>query len=333
MLQLERDLEESVGRSEELVAALSGIPAPAPVKWAIVKRGDWAEANIIGMDTLISPLAERLGQKLDVLPMPARVAQKAFISAEVGVMLGYVSRRVLGQYDLLVPEPEEGVATWKLRRSPTGGAALYFVGVNMVETQQRLRFVPEDFALWVAVHEITHRFQFAGVPWLRERFFGLIQEYLASLQMDPKSFARRLAEGAKKVVTRSVPEEERNPVYLLASDEQKKVLNDIQALMSVVEGHGNYVMDAIGAQVIPSFERMRKTFDKRRDQTNLLQKVINNAIGLELKMRQYELGQRFCETVVERGGDAALAQLWTEPDALPTMQELKAPERWVSRVA
>jgi coenzyme F420 biosynthesis associated uncharacterized protein len=203
----------------------------------------------------------------------------------------------------------------------------------MVATEEKLGFVPEDFALWVAVHEVTHRFQFEGVGWLRDRFFGLIQEYMGSLEMDAKSFARKLAEGARKLVMRSVPEEERNPVYLFASDEQRRILDEIQALMSVVEGHGNYVMDKIGAAVIPSFERMRKVFDKRRDQTNMLQRVINNAIGLEMKLRQYELGQRFCEEVVAKGGSDALAQLWISPDHLPSLSELRAPDSWVSRVA
>ncbi len=332
--RLERDLESSVARAEELVAGLSGIPAPKPVKWAIVRRGDWAEANILGMDLLIAPLSEKLGKRLDSMPAPARFAQRTFVSAEIGIMLGYVSRRVLGQYDLLVPEQDPATGPrWKRRRSPTGGAALYFVGSNMVETEKRLGFVPEDFALWVAVHEITHRFQFEGVPWLRDRFFGLIRRYLASMEMDPKSFARRLAGGARKLATRSVSEDERNAVYLFASDEQRAILDEIQALMSVVEGHGNYVMDAIGAEVIPSFHRMRKSFDRRKEQTNLIQRVINNAIGLEMKLRQYELGQRFCESVVEQGGREALAHLWAAPENLPTLVELRSPERWVSRVA
>ncbi len=330
--KLESDLESAVGRSDELVASISGITSPRPVRWAIVERPDWAAANIHGMSRLIEPLEDRIGSSLKAVPAPARFAQRAFVSAEIGVMLGYVSRRVLGQYDLLVPESEPG-PNWRNRNSPTGGASLYFVGPNMIETCNRLKFVPEDFALWVAVHEMTHRYQFEGVPWLRERFFGLIRQYMASLQLDPKSLARRLADAAKKIVTRSISQEERNAVYLLASDEQRVILDDIQALMSVVEGHGNYVMDSIGAQVIPTFERMRKAFDKRRDQSNLLQRVINGAIGLEMKMRQYELGQTFCEAVVARGGNEALHALWSSPENLPSLSELRAPERWVTRVA
>lgn len=326
-------LERSVGQAEDLVAEVSGIPAPDPVRWAIVSRGDWAEANIVGMNQLIAPLADRLGSRLGSLPAPIRYAQRGVVSAEIGVMLGYISRRVLGQYDLLVPEMDDSVPRWKRRRTPTGGASLYFVGPNMTETCRKLNFVPEDFALWVAVHEVTHRFQFAGVPWLRDRFFGLITEYMTAVEMDAKNFARRLAEGARKLVTRSVPVEERSAVYLFSSEAQRGIIDEIQALMSVVEGHGNYVMDVIGARMIPSFERMRSVFDKRREQTNLLQKVINSAIGLEMKLRQYEVGQRFCEAVVARDGDGALARLWDAPENLPSLAELKTPERWVDRVA
>ena len=332
--RLQADLAAAVDRSEELVAKASGIAPPEPVRWAVISRAAWAEANIKSMSALIAPLADKLGARLDTLPLPARIAQRGFVSAEVGAMLGYVSRRVLGQYDLLVAEaPVEEMPAWRRRRDPTQGAALYFVGTNMVETQQRHDFVPEDFALWVAVHEVTHRFQFAGVPWLRDRFFGLIGRYLESAEMDVKGFATRLAVAGKKLVTRSTPQEERNAVYLFANEEQRKILDEVQALMAVVEGHGNYVMDTVGAEVIPSFSRMRSAFEKRREQTNLMQKVINGALGLEMKMRQYELGQQFCESVVAQGGPDALGQLWADPANLPDLAELREPRDWVKRVA
>jgi coenzyme F420 biosynthesis associated uncharacterized protein len=331
--RMREDLTEAVPYAEELVAEVAGIPAPAPVRWAMVGRGDWAEANINGMSELIRPLVDRLGGRLATMPKAARMMQTGVLSAEVGLMLGYVSRRVLGQYDLLVPEPDPSIPRWKLARRPGGGASLYFVGSNMVETTQRLGFVPKDFSLWVAVHEVTHRFQFAGVPWLRDAFFDLVRNYLASVEMDAKSFAGRLAVAARKLVSRSTPEEERNPVYLFATEEQRALLDRMQALMAVVEGHGNYVMDVVGARVIPTFRRMRDRFDKRRENTHLIARVINNAIGLEMKLRQYELGQRFCETVVERDGPDALAHLWASPSNLPSLEELKSPDRWVTRVA
>lgn len=330
--RLQRDLDVAVPRSEELVAGAAGIPAPSPVRWGVIGRAQWAEANIGSMEQMIKPLVDKVGHRLDSLPYPVRLAQRTIVSVEMGVLLGYISRRVLGQYDLLVPDEAASSARIR-RRHPTGGAPLYFVGVNMVDTQQRLKFVPEEFALWVALHEVTHRFQFAGVPWLKDRFFGLVQSYLSSVDVDGRALSRRLTTAAKRLASRDVPPEERNPVYLLSSDEQKIWLDQIQALMAVVEGHGNFVMDTVGARVIPSFGRMRAAFEGRRKQASAVQRVINNVLGLEMKLRQYELGQEFLERVVAREGHAVLTHLWADPSHLPTMAELRSPDLWLTRVA
>ena len=321
MERLHRDLEVAVPRAEDLVEEASGIPRPAPVRWEIIDRARWVEANVRGMTQLLGPLADRLGKRLDSVPWPARIAQRTAVSVEVGVLLGFVSRRVLGQYDLLVTEDDKGAAP------------LYFVGPNLVETERRHGFVPDDFSLWVAVHEVTHRFQFEGVPWLRPRFLHLVHSYLGSVELDAKGLAQRLRTAARKMISKDTPVEERNPIYLLASDEQRSLLDQIQSLMAVVEGHGNYVMDSVGEAVIPSFRRMRHVFQRRRQQTSRLQRLLNQAIGLEMKMRQYEVGQQFCETVARIGGPGALAQLWTDPDRFPTMNELREPEKWLNRVA
>lgn len=332
--RLGRDLEIAVARSHDLVAEASGIPAPPPAVWMLVDRATWAEANIAGLTTLLAPLADKVAKRLQSVPVAIRLLQRGLVSVEIGVLLGYLSRRVLGQYDLLVAESETA-AGWRrgVRRRGTDGAALYFVGTNIIEAERRHQFVPEDFALWVAVHEVTHRFQFAGVPWLKPRFLELVHAYLQSLELDAKDLAARLATAARRLVSGSIPREERNPVYLLATEEQRVLLNDIQALMSVVEGHGNYVMDAIGARVIPSFARMRAAFERRREQMSVLQRAFASAIGLEMKLRQYELGQRFCEAIVSRHGEEALAHLWSDPGSFPTLAELREPELWLERVA
>lgn len=335
MDRLRRDLDESVPLAEDLVAEASGIPRPAPVRWGVIDRAAWAEANIAGMARLLDPLATRLARRMERLPLPVRIAQRTAISAEIGLLLGYVSRRVLGQYDLLVTETPELVRPGRRRRpgSVPDGAALYFVGQNIVETERRFGFVPRDFALWVAVHEVTHRFQFAGVPWLQDRFFSLISNYLGSLQLDAGRLASRLSAAGRRLLSGSVPPEERNPMYLLASDDQRRSLDELQALMAVVEGHGNYVMDSVGRRVIPSFARMRRVFERRREQTTMLQRAINHVIGLEMKLRQYELGQTFCETVVAAEGPQALGRLWTSPSAFPSLDELREPQTWLRRVA
>ena len=334
MERLQRDLDESVPLAEGLVEEASGIARPEPVRWGVIDRIAWAEANINGMARLLEPLAGRLERRMQRLPLPVQIAQRTAISAEVGLLLGYISRRVLGQYDVLVTDSSATALPARRRRgSVPDGAALYFVGQNIVETERRFGFVPRDFALWVAVHEVTHRFQFAGVPWLQDRFFSLIGGYLGSLELDAGGLASRISTAARRLLSGSVPPEERNPIYLLASDEQRRSLDDLQALMAVVEGHGNYVMDRVGKEIIPSFPRMRRVFDKRREQTTMLQRAINHVIGLEMKLRQYELGQSFCESVVATEGPQALGRLWTSPEAFPSLAELREPQTWLRRVA
>jgi coenzyme F420 biosynthesis associated uncharacterized protein len=323
--RLYRDLAEAVPRSEELVAGISTIPRPDPVAWGVIDRAAWADINIRSVNGLLQPLADKIGPRLDGAPLPVRAAQRTLVSVEVGALLGYVSRRVLGQYDLLVSGPP--------RPDGDDDAMLYFVGPNMVETVRRFAFVPEEFALWVAVHEVTHRFQFAGVPWLRERFFTLIQRYFDSIDLDPRDLAGRFRQALGRLARRAVPPEERNPVYLLATEEQRAIMDELQALMAVVEGHGNFVMDHVGEAVIPSFRRMRRVFERRREQTSLLQRAFNHAIGLEMKLRQYELGKQFCDEVVAAEGLGALGRVWSGPDQFPTLTELRAPRRWLQRVA
>jgi coenzyme F420 biosynthesis associated uncharacterized protein len=329
--RLRSDLDEAVPLSEKLVAEASGIPAPPPVAWGLIDRATWAEANISSMTAMLNPVAEKLGDRLDRLPAAARAAQRAVVSVEVGVLLGYVSRRVLGQYDLLVPE-DDGSPEGR-RKLPAGGAALYFVAPNLIETERRYGFVPRDFAMWVALHEVTHRFQFEGVEWLRPHFLDLVKRYVDTVDIDTKGLISRLRVAAQRLASKEVPPEERSPMYLLATDEQRVVLDEIQALMAVVEGHGNYVMDSVGERVIPSMRRMRFVFERRRDQVNGLQRIISSTLGLEMKLKQYELGQAFCEATVRQAGPDVLARLWGGPDQFPTLAELKAPELWLGRVA
>ena len=331
--RLRADLAEAVPLSEHLVAEASGIPAPPPVSWGLIDRAEWAETNIAGMTALLGPLADRLESRLEELPLALRVAQRTLVSAEVGVLLGYVSRRVLGQYDLLVPPEDRPRRRRLLGSRPSQAPVLLFVAPNIVETEQRFGFVPRDFALWVALHEVTHRFQFDGVPWLRGHFLELVKGYLNSVQLDARALARRLASAAGALVSRSLPPEERNPLYLLSSDDQRQKLDQIQALMAVVEGHGNYVMDSVGERVIPSFPRMRRVFERRREQTRGLQRAVQYVIGLDMKLRQYELGHSFCKEVVARRGPEVLSKLWVGPDSFPTMAELREPERWLRRIA
>ncbi|HEX2240660.1 MAG TPA: zinc-dependent metalloprotease [Actinomycetota bacterium] len=324
--RLARDLDSAIPRAEALVADATGIAPPSPANWKVIDRARWADANIAGMSELLKPLAEKLDARARNLPLPVRMGQRAIISVEIGLLLGYVARRVLGQYDLVF-------AAGGRRKDRGNDGVLYFVATNLVETERRFGFVPEEFALWVALHEVTHRFQFAGVPWLREHFLALVHSYLASLDLDARSLAARFGTAVSRLASKGTPPEERSPVYLFATDEQRERVDRLQALMAVIEGHGNYVMDTVGAREIPSFGRMRAVFEGRRAQQNALQRAISHAIGLEMKLRQYELGQKFCNEVAAQGGPDSLALIWSSPDALPTLAELRSPASWMARMS
>lgn len=323
-------LAEAVPRAEELVAESSRIAPPAPTPWGVLDRPQWVDANIRGMTALLDPLAQKVEGRLSAAPFAARVAQQGVLSVEVGVLMGYVSRRVLGQYDVMVSE-ETVVVPASSRR--TASPSLYFVAPNIAEIEKKLAFVPQDFALWIAVHEVTHRFQFQGVPWLRDHFLSLVGGYLEAVDLDAKGLAKRLATAARRMMSPATPPEERNPIYLLSSGDQRRRLDHLQALMAVVEGHGNFVMDLAGARAIPSFRRMRNAFQQRKQQLNVVQRTINYALGIDMKLRQYELGQHFCEEVQRIGGDEAVALMWEAPENLPTLVELKEPRTWMQRVA
>lgn len=321
--RLAGDLAALVPRSEELVAKASGLPRPPPVRWRLIDRPAWSDANITGLSTLLAPLAEKAERRLKDVPWPLRMAQRTVVSVEVGALLGYVSRRVLGQFDLLVADQGSGAGN---------GGMLLFVAPNIVDTERRLGFVPEEFTLWVALHEVTHRFQFDGVPWLRERFMALLHSYVAAIELETRDLTRRMAQASRRLIDRSTPPEERSPAYLFASPEQRATLDELQALMTVVEGHGNFVMDLIGEQVIPSWSRMRHVFERRRREMNRLQRALSHVLGLELKLRQYEVGKAFCDALYAARGQEGLSMLWRGPDVLPTMAELRAPDRWLERM-
>jgi coenzyme F420 biosynthesis associated uncharacterized protein len=268
-------------------------------------------------------LGERVARS-PFAPVGRRVA-----GTELGVLLGWVAKRVLGQYDLLVPADDVVVPT-------EGGVhaaddAVYYVGANVLGLEKRYAFRPRDFRLWIALHELTHRAQFTGVPWLREYFVSLVERSLSLVEPDPTRLLRvvgRVTEGLRRG---------RNPfdaggiVGLIATPEQQVLLDRTQALMSLLEGHGNLVMNQLGREHVAGQERMARILHARRNAGGLTA-VVQKLLGFELKMRQYEIGERFCNAVVREAGFAAIDRAWQGPESLPTLAELSAPTEWLRRV-
>jgi len=321
---LQADFGSLTVRAEDLVADYTGLRAPGHATARVLDRRDWVESNITSMRSLLDPLMQRFGARMNhnpFAPVSRRVA-----ATEMGGLLGYLAQRVLGQYDLLVPDGPPG--------SPAGGAlgdAVYYVGANILSLEKRFAFRPRDFRLWIAIHEVTHRAQFTGVPWMREYFLGLVRQTLELVDPDPRTMLRALSSAVEEVRAGRNPLDDGGLVGLFATPEQRGVLGQVQALMSVLEGHGNVVMDDLGREHVAGQERMSRVLSQRR-KVGGVTGALHKMLGIEQKMRQYQVGEQFVRGVYEIAGRRAFDSVWQAPENLPTLAELDAPEGWLARV-
>jgi coenzyme F420 biosynthesis associated uncharacterized protein len=320
---LRSDFEELTVRAEALVAEHTGLRSPDPAHARVLDRPGWIDSNLTSMRAMLDPLMERFGERVarsPFAPLSRRVA-----ASEVGALLGYMSQRVLGQYDLLVPD--------RAGDDPPPGRtdAVYYVGANILGLEKRFAFRPRDFRLWIAIHEVTHRAQFTGVPWMRDHFLGLVRQALELVDPDPRTILRAISQAVDEIRAGRNPLDEGGIVGLFASPEQRGVLSRVQALMSLLEGHGNVVMDDLGRAHVAGQERMSRVLQQRRKSGGLAA-VMHKLLGLEQKMRQYEVGERFVRGVIAAGGPRSIDAVWVAPAHLPTLAELDAPAQWLARV-
>ncbi|MET1002818.1 MAG: zinc-dependent metalloprotease [Acidimicrobiia bacterium] len=303
-------------RAEDLVAEFTGLRPPGRVAAEVLDRKGWVDANIDSMRRLLEPLMHRVGARMAHSPFAPLGRQIA--ATEMGGLVGYLSQRVLGQYDLLVPEEDTG-------------DAVYYVGPNILALEKRFAFRPLDFRFWIAIHEVTHRAQFAGVPWMRAHFFSLVQQAFAVVDPDPSTLARAISKALDEVRRGRNPLDDGGIVGLFASEEQKGAIAQVQALMSLLEGHGNVVMSELGRRHVAGEERMARILHQRRHARGITGQL-HKLLGLEQKLRQYEIGERFVHRVVDRGGFPALDRVWDAPENLPTSTEIDDPDAWFARV-
>jgi coenzyme F420 biosynthesis associated uncharacterized protein len=281
------------------------------------------------MRSLLGPLTQRMGARMASNPMAP--VGRAVSATELGVLLGWFAQRVLGQYDVLVPDgdgqghgPGEGDAT-------VDGDAVYFVGPNVLALEKRYAFRPRDFRLWIAIHEVTHRAQFLGVPWMRDYFLGLVHGVLGSVEADPRKVVAALLRAVDELRRGRNPLDEGGIVALLATPEHRDALARVQALMSVLEGHGNRVMNELGRAHVAGQERMARILQSRR-QSQGIAGLLSKLLGLESKMRQYEVGEEFVAAVEREAGPRGLDPVWQRPENLPLLSELATPTAWIERV-
>jgi coenzyme F420 biosynthesis associated uncharacterized protein len=320
----------------------------------LVDRPGWIAANLKGMRPMLTPLTESMGAGKGPLAGPLRSASGLLLGVQVGALAGMLSQRVLGQYDLALMD-----ATVQPR--------LLLLAPNLAQAARTLNVDRDELVLWVSIHEITHAVQFAGAPWLREYLGGMLAELIKGLQVtvsgqspsddeagtdDADAASNGASTDAKRSGgwmasvsgwTPSLPDpaELREMVErarrgellrLTLGEDRWALVERMQAAMSLIEGHAEHVMDAVGAEVLPSLPRLRAAMNHRRENRGLPWRVLERLLGLELKLKQYEMGRRFCDAVVDAGGSGALALAWSGPDALPSPAELEEPALWIARV-
>ena len=318
---LSADFEELTAIAEQQVAEATGLRSLSGTARArVTDRQGWVRANIASFQRLLRPITDRLDQQLATTPL-APVASRV-AGAEVGIILGWMSSRVLGQYDLLVVEDED----------PEDQDIVYYVGPNVLGLEKRFAFPPREFRHWLALHEVTHRAQFTGIPWMREHFLGLVQETVGSVDPDPKRFAEALGRLAGDLRSGRNPLDDGGLMAVLASPEQRLVLDRVAGLMSLLEGHGDVTMDRAGEGHVPSAERFGRVLRQRRQQSRGLVKFLQRLAGIDAKIQQYAQGEAFIRAVEAEGGPELLHRAWERPENLPTIQEIRAPATWLERL-
>ena len=317
---MDEDFERFTAEAQGFVEAETGFTSLAgPARARVVDRIDWVRANLASYGRLLRPVLDQLESKMTG---PAGSLSGKIAGAELGALLGWMSSRVLGQYDLLVLEEED----------PDEQDIVYYVGPNILSLEKRHSFPPAEFRLWVALHEVTHRTQFTGIPWLRPYFLELVSELMGMADPDPTRLftaAGRLAEGIR---TGSNPLADGGVAALFASPEQRVVMDKVGGLMSLLEGHGDVVMDRAAMDRVPSADRFGRVLRARRAEMNVGAKLLQRLIGLEAKLAQYEQGEQFIAEVERVGGTELLNRAFEAPELLPTLEEIREPSTWIARV-
>lgn len=309
---LDAHFSELVAFAEPLIAAETGFVCPTPARAKILSRPDWASANVDSMLALMRPLLDRVEERIALAPgsQIAKLAYRPILGAQLGGVLGYLSTKVLGQYDLLLGHEDN----------------VWFVGPNIVLMEKKFGFIPRDFRLWIVLHELTHRAQFEGNAWMRQHFLDSVTDLIGSMDVD----ARTLLQRVMQAVTSS--SESPLGVRLLSPQVQEK-FSRMQAFMTIVEGHGNFIMDRLAEGHIPTQPRMRKVLRGAGTSGGPLSKLIAKALGLEMKRAQYEEGQAFLDAIFAAGGSEAVARCLSGPEMLPTIEEIRSAPLWMARVA
>ncbi|MCS7050055.1 MAG: zinc-dependent metalloprotease [Thermomicrobium sp.] len=306
------------------VAAYVGAPVPEGVQRVYAfDRLDWIDANLEGFAEVLRPLEALAHLPRHPLARAGALlwayAGRSAATVEVGMALGLLARRVLGQYDIAV-----------LGREPLTTGKLYFVEPNIRWLIRTWRLPADDFRRWLVLHEVTHAFEFETYPWLRDHVNGLLRQWVEALRADG-NFGRRLWETVR-AASRGEVDRSATWIELLMSPEQRRLFRSLQAVMAIVEGYSNFVMRAIGARAVKGYDVIERRFEERERARTPAEQLLLRLTGLDIKLEQYRRGEAFCRSVAEHYGPEALAVLWRGAEFLPSFEELSSPATWWQRV-
>jgi putative hydrolase len=331
----QRGFEEAVRVAELQVTGFTELEGPADVpRVEAVRRAQWVERNVHGLRALLEPAAGKLGEafaaaQLESMPEGTTsqgatqlLAQLSplLLGAQVGTVLGSLGRQVLGQYDIAVPRTE-------------GAGALLFVVPNVAAFERDWSLDPTEFRTWVAIHEVTHRFEFAR-PWALARFQALLEDYTSTLRLDVEGLRSRLEtlDPTNPDAMQQMLGPGEGLFGAVLDDEQRLKLGRIQAFMSAAEGYGDHVAHALGGRLLSSAARIEEAMRRYRE-TEHVDPVLERLLGIEVKREQYRIGRAFCDEVVSLTDESTLARMWDSSEAMPSMPEIEEPRLWLARTA
>ena len=299
-----------------------GVPLPGIVdRVAVVDRAGWVEANLVTFADLFGKLESGLIDQLvpqgaGLVKASMALANRWVTTRQLAFLLGFMGQRVLGQYDLALLSAE------------AAPGQLLFVEENIRATAAALRVDVAPFRTWIALHETTHAFEFEAHPWLRPYLAERLDRQLRAFSRSTSS----LGGDATKALGRALRGGDGHWLERLMSDEQRTLFRETQAVMSLLEGFGDHVMDSVGKDLVPGVETISARFHARRASRTPMERAILRITGMDLKMEQYARGERFVAGIERLGGPVALRRLWDGPETLPRADELDHPERWTRRV-
>jgi coenzyme F420 biosynthesis associated uncharacterized protein len=299
------------------VRMVTGLQAPQTVPAVIVDRPGWIASNVEGMRIVLSRWDE-LTEKTDAAPAVMRSLGSRGTALQLGMVLAWMSGKVLGQFEAFTEEGTPG--------------RLLLVAPTIVSVEQQLEVPSRDFRLWVCLHEETHRVQFGAVPWLGGYLADRISALLDASDLSSRETLQKLVAFGYALIRSLRSDAEVSVIEAIQTPEQKVIFDELTALMSLLEGHADVVMDDVGPAVIPSVDLIRERFTSRREQPGTLDSFARKAFGMDAKMRQYSDGASFVRHVVDSIGMEGFNRVWASADCLPSRSEIHEPERWLDRV-